>query len=111
MLNTPRSLALSLFGSTSATSARSTATYMPNPRPPRAMPTRKPSKLVAAATTNIATPYTTEAVSTKIFRRPARSDRRPPIRDAATTRTDWTSVARKICRGTSSSALPIFSSR
>src|SRR6185437_10397450 len=68
MLNTPRSLAaLSLSGSTSTTSARSTATYMPKPSPPMAMPTRKPLKLLATAITNIAAPYTIDAVSTKIF--------------------------------------------
>ena len=30
--------------------------YMPKPRPPMAMPTRKPLKSLATATTNIATP-------------------------------------------------------
>ena len=73
MLNTPRSLAaLSLSGSTSTTSARSTATYMPKPSPLMAMPTRKPLKLLAMAITNIAAPYTIDAVSTKILRRPVR---------------------------------------
>jgi hypothetical protein len=51
MLSTPRSLALSIFGSTSATSAISTATYAPKPRPPMV---KKPLKLLATATTNIA---------------------------------------------------------
>ena len=35
-----------------------------------AMPTRKPLNVLAIAMTNIATPYTMEAVRTKIFRRP-----------------------------------------
>ena len=76
-----------------------------------AMPTRKPLTLLAAATTNIANPYKIDAARTKTFRRPVRSDSLPPIREAATTTTDWTSVPRKICCGTSASALPILSSR
>ena len=112
MLNTPRSLAaLSLSGSTSTTSARSTATYMPKPSPPMAMPTRKPLKSLATAITNIARPYTMDAVITKILRRPVRSESLPPMREAATTTTDWASVPRNICCGTSALALPILSSR
>ena len=42
-----------------------------------AMPTRKPLKLLAMAITNNARPYTTNAVRTKIFRRPIRSERFP----------------------------------
>jgi hypothetical protein len=53
--------------------------------------------LLAMAITNIATPYTTDAVSTKIFLRPVRSESFPPMREAATTTTDWTSVPRNIC--------------
>jgi hypothetical protein len=48
------------------------------------------------AITNIERPYTTEAVSTKTFRRPVRSESFPPMRDAATTRTAWVRVPRKI---------------
>src|SRR5664279_4970192 len=78
MLNTPRSFAaLSLSGSTSTTNARSTAMYTPNPSPAMAMPTRKPLKVLAIAMTNIASPYTIDAVRTKIFRRPVRSESRP----------------------------------
>ena len=76
-----------------------------------AMPTRKPLKLLAMAITNSATPYTTDAVSTKIFLRPVRSESVPPTRDAATTTTDCTRVPRNICCGTSALALPILSSR
>jgi hypothetical protein len=68
-------------------------------------------KLLAMAITNNATPYTTDAVSTKIFLRPVRSESLPPMREAATTTMDWTSVPRNICCGTSALALPIFSSR
>ena len=85
--------------------------YTPKPSPPMAMPTRKPLKLLAMAITNIARPYTIEAVRTKIFRRPVRSESLPPTRDAATRTTDWTRVPRKICCGTSASVLPILSSR
>src|SRR6266700_2605422 len=82
MLNTPRSLAtLSLLGSTSATSARSTAAYMPRPRPLMAMPTRNPLKLLAIATANIARPYTIDAMKTKIFLRPVRSESLPAMSD------------------------------
>ena len=76
-----------------------------------AMPTRKPLKLLAMAIMNIATPYTIDAMTTKIFRRPVRSDSLPPMREAATTTTDWASVPRNICCGTSPAALPILSSR
>ena len=75
------------------------------------MPTRKPLKLLAAAITNIATPYTVEAARTKTFRRPVRSDSLPPSSDATTTTVDWTSVPRNTCRGTSASAEPSLSSR
>ena len=85
--------------------------YTPKPSPPMAMPTRNPLKLLATAITNIARPYTTAAVRTKTFRRPVRSESLPPTREAATTTADWASVPRKICRGTSASALPILSSR
>ena len=85
--------------------------YTPKPSPLMAMPTRKPLKLLATAITNSARPYTIDAVRTKTFRRPVRSESRPPRSDAATTTTDWTSVPRKICCGTSASALPILSSR
>ena len=37
--------------------------YMPKPSPPMAMPTRKPLKSLAMAMTNIASPYTIDAVS------------------------------------------------
>jgi hypothetical protein len=112
MLNTPRSLAaLFLSGSTSTTRERSTATYMPKPSPLMAIPTRKPLKLLAMAITNSARPYTIDAVRTKIFRRPVRSESLPPMREAATRTTDLARVPRKICCGTSASALPILSSR
>src|SRR4051795_5745079 len=105
MLNTPRSFAaLSLSGSTCVTSARSTAKYTPKPRPLMAMPTRKPLTSVAAASTKSARPYTIDADRTKTFRRPVRSDSRPPASEARTTRADWTSAPRKICCGTSASA-------
>ena len=112
MLNTPRSLAaLCLSGSTSTTSARSTATYTPKPSPAMAMPTRKPLKLLALATTNNARPYTIDAVRTKIFRRPVLSESLPPMTEAAIMTADWASVPRNICCGTSAWALPILSSR
>ena len=57
--------------------------YTPKPRPLMAMPTRKPSKSVAAAITNSAKPYTIDAARTKTFRRPVRSDSRPPTREAS----------------------------
>jgi len=76
-----------------------------------AIPTRKPLKLLAIATTNNAKPYTIDAVRTKTFRRPVRSESLPPMREAATRTTDWARVPRKICCGTSASALPILSSR
>ena len=76
-----------------------------------AMPTRKPLKLLARAMTNIARPYTVAAPRTNSFRRPVRSDSRPPIREAATTTVDCTSVPRNTWPGTSSSAVPILSSR
>ncbi len=76
-----------------------------------AMPTRNPLKSLATAMTNIATPYTIDAAKTKSFRRPVRSESLPPSREAATTTADWTRVPRNTCRGTSSSAVPIFSSR
>jgi hypothetical protein len=75
------------------------------------MPTRNPLKSLAMASTNIARPYTVAAVRTKTFRRPVRSESLPPMSEKATTTTDWTRVPRKICRGTSASALPIFSNR
>ncbi len=57
MLNTPRSLAaLRLLGSTSTTSARSTAAYTLKPSPLMAMPTRKPLKWLAVAITNKSVP-------------------------------------------------------
>jgi hypothetical protein len=68
-------------------------------------------KLLATAITNIAAPYTIDAVSTKIFLRPVRSESLPPVREAATTTADWVRVPRNICCGTSALALPIFSSR
>ena len=49
--------------------------------------------------TNRATPYVTAAAATKTFRRPVRSDSLPPTREATTSTTDWTRVARKTCRG------------
>ena len=61
--------------------------------------------------TNIATPYTVDAPRTKTFRRPVRSESLPPSREAATTTADCTSVPRNTCPGTSSSAVPILSSR
>ncbi len=76
-----------------------------------AMPTRKPLKSLATAITNNARPYTIDAVRTKIFRRPVRSESFPPRRDAATMTADWTSVPRNICCGTSALAVPILSSR
>ena len=76
-----------------------------------AMPTRKPLKSLATATANIARPYTIDAVRTKIFRRPVRSESLPPMSEAAMTTADWTRVPRNIWYGTSASALPIFSSR
>ena len=76
-----------------------------------AMPTRKPLKLLAMAITNNARPYTIDAVRTKIFRRPVRSESFPPRREAATMTADWTSVPRNICCGTSALAVPILSSR
>ena len=76
-----------------------------------AMPTRKPLKSLAMATTNSARPYTIAAVRTKTFRRPVRSESLPLISEAAMTTPDWVSVPRKICCGTSAAALPIFSSR
>ena len=98
-------------GSTSTTSARSTARYTPKPSPLMAMPTRKPLKSLATAIMNNARPYTIDAVKTKIFRRPVRSETFPPMREAATMTADWASVPRNICCGTSSLALPILSSR
>ena len=66
---------------------------------------------LAMATTNRARPYVIDAVRTKIFHRSARSESLPPLREAATTRTDWRSVPWNIWCGTSASALPILSSR
>lgn len=60
------------------------AMYMPKPSPLMATPTRSPAKWLATATTNIARPYTTAAVSTETFHRPVRSESLPVTRDAAT---------------------------
>ena len=76
-----------------------------------AMPTRNPLKLLAMAITNNASPYTTDAARTKIFRRPVRSESRPPMTEAATTTAAWASVPRNICSGTSALAVLILSSR
>ena len=61
--------------------------------------------------TNIASPNTTDAAPTKTLRRPVRSEIHPPTREATTTTLDIARVTRKSWRGTSSSALPSFSSR
>ena len=70
----------------------------------------KPLKSLTMAITNIARPYITDAMKTKIFRRPVRSDSLPLISEAATMTADWAS-----CRGRSvrpsASVLPILSSR
>ncbi len=76
-----------------------------------AIPMRNPLKLLATAIANSAKPYTVAAIKMKIFRRPVRSDRCPPMTDAAMSTPDCASVPRKIWRGTSCSALPILSSR
>ena len=46
-----------------------------------AMPTRNPLKLLAIATANIARPYTIDAMKTKIFLRPVRSESLPAMSD------------------------------
>ena len=65
----------------------------------------------AKAMVNIASPNTNDAVPTKIFRRPVRSEHAPPSREAPTMTADMTSVAKKICRGISSAPLPIWFNR
>ena len=59
------------------------------------MPTRKPLKLLAMAITNIATPYTIDAVSTKIFVGPSGRELAADEGSGETT-TDWASVPRNI---------------
>ena len=59
----------------------------------------------------MATPKMTAAASTNAFRRPVRSDSRPPASEAATTSAGCTRVARNTCCGTSSLLVPTRSSR
>ena len=73
--------------------------------------TRKPLKLLALATTNNARPYTSDAVRTKIFRRPVRSESLPPMTEAAAMTADWASVARNICCGTSAAGEQLHQER